>query len=193
MNALTPQSRSARKMIKEECDERLKLLPVYMTASWTMVLLDKGHIEACEMQEILVEVEKLYQSITGNYISFEDVCRAVETEYGVRLNFVDNIKDKNPWLRKIADKNPVQKTLPLPVDPNEDALVEKVLKEMGVNRNEPPHWKPNIHKVVDQTTGKVVRERQNGFICSYCGKHSWYTTLTCSGCNKRMVGGADNG
>lgn len=129
MNALTPQSRSARKMIKEECDERLKLLPVYMTASWTMVLLDKGHIEACEMQEILVEVEKLYQSITGNYISFEDVCRAVETEYGVRLNFVDNIKDKNPWLRKIADKNPAQKTLPLPADPNEDALVQKALAE----------------------------------------------------------------
>ena len=193
MNALTPQSRSARKMIKEECDERLKLLPTYANASWIMVLLDKGHIEPCEMQEILIEVEKLYQSINENYISLEDVCRAVETEYGIRINFVDNIKDKNPWLRKIADKNPVQKTLPLPADPNEDALIEKVLKEMGVNRNEPPHWKPNIHKVIDQTTGEVVREHQNGYMCSYCGKHSWYKTITCSGCNKTMVGGADNG
>lgn len=189
MNALTPQSRSVRKMIKEECDERLKMLPIYMNASWIMVLLDKGHIETAEMQEILLEVEKLYQSITGNYISFEDVCRAVETEYGIRINFVDNIKDKNPWLRKNTDKKPAQKTLPLPEDP----LVEDVLKKMGVNRNQPPHWMPNIHKVVDQSTGEVVREHKNGYLCSYCGKHSRYATLTCSGCNKTMVGGADNG
>lgn len=188
MNALTPQSRSARKMIQEECDERLKMLPVYMTASWTMVLLDKGHIETCEMQEILVEVEKLYQSIVGKYLSFEDVCRALETEYGIRLNFVDNIKDKNPWLRKSANKKPAQKTSPLPDDP----LVEDALKNMGVNRNEPPHWLPNIHRVVDQSTGKVVREHKNGYLCSYCGKHSWHTRLTCSGCGKIMVGGTDN-
>jgi hypothetical protein len=99
MNALIPQSHSAQKMIKEECDERLKMLPVYMMASMTMVLLDKGHVEVDEMQDILLEIENLYQGINGGYLDFKDIIYALEKEYGIKLHFVDNIKNKKPWLK----------------------------------------------------------------------------------------------
>lgn len=188
MDALTPTSKYGKKMINEECDDRLRKLPVYANASWILVLLDKGHVKSSEIQEILAEVEELYQSITNNYLSLDDVCRTVMTEYGIRLNFVDNIKDKNPWLRNKADKNSAQKKLPLPEEPS----IDEILRNMGVSRSDPPHWVPNIHRAVDKNTGKTIRECTNGFLCSNCGKHSWHTKHTCSGCGKTMLGGFED-
>ncbi len=65
-------------------------------------------------------------------------------------------------------------------------IANKVLKEMGVNPNEPPHWKVYIHKVIDQGTREVIDEIEDGFFCSHCGKRSYYKPQKCSGCNSIM-------
>ena len=67
-----------------------------------------------------------------------------------------------------------------------DAYINSILKEMGVNTKEPPHWLPHIHKVIDMTTKELVDEIPNGYICSYCGKHSYSQVEKCSGCKSTM-------
>lgn len=65
-------------------------------------------------------------------------------------------------------------------------MIAQILKEMGVDESQPPHWMPHIHKTIDQTTGELVREFQDGYMCSYCGKHSWSKKEKCDGCNSIM-------
>lgn len=73
-----------------------------------------------------------------------------------------------------------------------ESYIDNVLKEMGVNPNEPPHWKVHIHKVIDQSTGEVVDEIKDGYFCSYCGKHSYYQPEKCVGCDSTMQKVRDN-
>ena len=68
-------------------------------------------------------------------------------------------------------------------------LIAGILKEMGVDRNKPPHWMPNVDTVRDRTTGEIVREYKRGYLCSYCGKHSWSKKDMCDGCNSVMQKG----
>lgn len=67
-----------------------------------------------------------------------------------------------------------------------DAIIADVLRGMGIDRSKPPHWMPNVDKVTDQTTGKVVREYKRGYLCSYCGIHSWSKKDRCDGCKSVM-------
>lgn len=73
-----------------------------------------------------------------------------------------------------------------------DSLINNILKKMGVNPNEPPHWKPYFHKVKDQRTGEVIDEIFSGYMCSYCGKVEHYQPKECSGCNSIMIKWSDN-
>lgn len=70
-----------------------------------------------------------------------------------------------------------------------DAIVNSVLREMGCDPNKPPHWIPRIHKTIDQTTGELVREINDGYLCSRCGKYSWARKEKCDGCNSIMPKG----
>lgn len=67
-----------------------------------------------------------------------------------------------------------------------DALISGILQGMGVDPSKPPHWKTYIHKVIDQTTREIVHEIKDGYICSYCGKHSYSQKDKCDGCNSIM-------
>ena len=67
-----------------------------------------------------------------------------------------------------------------------DSLVNSILKQMGVDPNVPPHWKPYMHKVIDQSTRELIHELQDGWMCSYCGKWSYYQAAECSGCGSIM-------
>lgn len=69
---------------------------------------------------------------------------------------------------------------------NIDSIIKTVCKNMGVDRTKPPHWMPNVDIVRDQTTGQVVREYKRGYLCSYCGIHSWSRKQKCDGCNSVM-------
>lgn len=70
-----------------------------------------------------------------------------------------------------------------------DMIMKKVLKEMGVDKTKPPHWVVNKDEVIDQTMRKLVREYERGYICSFCGKHSWSKKNMCDGCASTMANG----
>ena len=61
-----------------------------------------------------------------------------------------------------------------------DAFIENILKEMGVNPNKQPHWIQQYHEFPDHSKMK------DGYLCSYCGKHSYYRAEKCDGCNSIM-------
>ena len=65
-------------------------------------------------------------------------------------------------------------------------IVNNVLKQMGVDPTKTPHWMVNKHKAIDQATGKVFKEYDSGYLCSYCGKQSWTKKAKCDGCNSIM-------
>ena len=67
-----------------------------------------------------------------------------------------------------------------------DNLIANILKKMGVNPNETPHWKIHIHKVIDQSTRDVIDRIKDGYLCSYCGRHSYYQAEKCDGCGSIM-------
>ena len=67
-----------------------------------------------------------------------------------------------------------------------DSLIAGILKEMGVEPNKPARWKTRIHKCIDQRTGEVYREMKDGYMCSKCGKHSYYKASVCEGCGSPM-------
>ncbi len=69
--------------------------------------------------------------------------------------------------------------------PNE-LNIDNILRNMGVDRTIPPKWLPHTHKAIDQRTGEVFKTYPNGYICSYCGKHSWSKKEICTGCNSIM-------
>lgn len=69
-----------------------------------------------------------------------------------------------------------------------DNLIADILRGMGVDRSKPPHWMPNVDRLRDQRTGEVIREYHRGYLCSYCGKHSWGKEDRCDGCNSVMQG-----
>lgn len=56
-----------------------------------------------------------------------------------------------------------------------DAIVADVLREMRCDPMKPPHWVPRVHK--------------DGYVCSRCGKHTWWEKEKCDGCHAVM--GAD--
>ena len=66
-------------------------------------------------------------------------------------------------------------------------LINDVLRQMGVNSKKPAQWIPNIDRLVDESTGEIFREYHRGYICSYCGKHSWSKKEKCDGCGNIML------
>lgn len=60
-----------------------------------------------------------------------------------------------------------------------DEIVAKVMKEMGCDPTKPPHW---VQQLRNSAFGKV----HDGYVCSYCGKHSWTKKEMCDGCNSVM-------
>lgn len=74
-----------------------------------------------------------------------------------------------------------------------DAIVASVLKEMGCDPKKPPHWISHIHKCADQSTGEVYRKMESGYVCSRCGKHSWWKKEKCDGCHAVMGKGTEDG
>ncbi len=73
-----------------------------------------------------------------------------------------------------------------------EGLIKSILKEMGVDESQPPHWIQHMHKVKDQTTGELIHEIKDGYTCSYCGKHSYWKKEKCDGCNSIMREEKDN-
>lgn len=67
-----------------------------------------------------------------------------------------------------------------------DSFVNGILKSMGCDPNKPARWIPRIYRAIDQTTKEVVREYEDGWLCSKCGKHSWSRCEVCDGCNSTM-------
>lgn len=63
-----------------------------------------------------------------------------------------------------------------------DAIVERVLKEMGCDTTKPPYWIPRMYK-------SVAGNHPFGYICSHCGKHSWSKRTECDGCGAVMPKG----
>ncbi len=93
MKALTPNSKTATKLIKEECDRRIDQTSQWLIACMTMVLLDKAHISPEEIQTIIQEIEKLFNSINTGYLNFDDVMNTLKEEYDINLHFVQKKGD----------------------------------------------------------------------------------------------------
>lgn len=70
-----------------------------------------------------------------------------------------------------------------------DAYIDGILKKMGVNPNEKPHWILNYHEVIDRGTGEIIHTLPDGYICSYCGKYEYYLAEKCRGCGSIMANG----
>lgn len=63
-----------------------------------------------------------------------------------------------------------------------DAMVDSILRDMGVdldNKN-PPYWKTRYR------TDKCGYKHEEGYICSRCGKYSYYKKEKCDGCDSVM-------
>lgn len=88
MKALTPNGKTASKLIKEECDRRTDQTAQWMLACMTMVLLDKAHVSSDEIQTIIQEIEKLFNSINTGYLNFNDVINTLKEDYDINLHFV---------------------------------------------------------------------------------------------------------
>ena len=73
-----------------------------------------------------------------------------------------------------------------------DDFINNILKEMGVNPNEPPRWKQHYHEFIDLSTGNVFDRMKDGYFCSYCGKYSYYQAGKCDGCNSIMQKRSNN-
>lgn len=93
MKALLPNSKTASKLIKEECDRRIDQTAQYMLACMTMVLLDKAHVSSDEIQTIIQEIEKLFNSINTGYLNFDDVINTLKEDYDINLHFVQKKGD----------------------------------------------------------------------------------------------------
>ena len=65
---------------------------------------------------------------------------------------------------------------------NIDAMLEDVLKNLGVDENAPPRWIPQYYESKSGLGGKV----SDGYICSRCGKHSHWKAESCDGCGAIM-------
>lgn len=72
-----------------------------------------------------------------------------------------------------------------------DSLIKDILKEMGVDESKPPQWIPHYY----DSKGKppMGGKRQDGWLCSYCGKHSYIRKKTCDGCNSIMENSKERG
>jgi hypothetical protein len=64
-----------------------------------------------------------------------------------------------------------------------DAIVASVMREMGCDPSAPPRWIPQEYNSV---TGFKVPD---GFVCSFCGKHSLAKRKVCDGCQSTMRNG----
>lgn len=65
-----------------------------------------------------------------------------------------------------------------------ESLIASVLREMGVEPNKPARWKP--HYYISNAAPPIGGKRQDGWICSKCGKHSYVKKNVCDGCNSQM-------
>lgn len=93
MKALTPNGKTASKLIREECDRRIDQTAQYMLACMTMVLLDKAHISSDEIQTVIQEIENLFNSINTGYLDFNDVIETLKKDYDINLHFVNKRSD----------------------------------------------------------------------------------------------------
>ncbi len=64
-----------------------------------------------------------------------------------------------------------------------DGFIDSILREMGVDvdKKKPPQWLKHYHK------SNAGFKYENGYICSWCGKHSHYKKETCDGCKSFMT------
>ena len=61
-----------------------------------------------------------------------------------------------------------------------DSFVNGILKEMGCEPEKPARWKPHYY------ISRIFGRREDGWICSKCGKHSYVKRSVCDGCNSQM-------
>ena len=66
-----------------------------------------------------------------------------------------------------------------------DAIVASVMRKMGCDPSVPPRW------VQQEYTTVAGFKTPDGFVCSFCGKHSWSKRKTCDGCQSEMIDGGD--
>ena len=65
-----------------------------------------------------------------------------------------------------------------------DDIIRNVLHELGVDQSIPPTWIP--HYYISKADPPIGGKRQDGWTCSFCGKHSYIKAEICSGCDSHM-------
>lgn len=65
-----------------------------------------------------------------------------------------------------------------------DSIANACLKEMGCEPDKPARWLP--HYYFSKAKPPIGGKRQDGWICSHCGKHSYWRASICDGCKSKM-------
>lgn len=84
---MTPESlentiRVAKEQERKKIDERTVQL---YSASIMMVLFDKFEFNHDKLIEVAKAIQKLYDEILHNYVSFEDICQTLSAEAGIEV------------------------------------------------------------------------------------------------------------
>lgn len=70
---------------------------------------------------------------------------------------------------------------------NIDALIAKVVAEMGLEPDKPARWRQHFYHSKNTIVGVAWPD---GGTCSRCGIYSCVKKETCPGCGEKMDGGA---
>lgn len=66
-----------------------------------------------------------------------------------------------------------------------DGIIADVLKGLGVEPDKQARWLPYYY--FSKAAPPIGGKRQDGWICSHCGKHSYRKASVCDGCKKIMT------
>ena len=66
-----------------------------------------------------------------------------------------------------------------------DSFVNGILKDMGVNPNQPPHWIQQYY--ISKADPPIGGKTPDGYMCSFCGRKSYSKLNKCDACNSIMV------
>lgn len=64
-------------------------------------------------------------------------------------------------------------------------VMDRVINDIGGKPSRPAKWKQ--HYYISQAAPPIGGKREDGWVCSYCGKHSWTKKKVCDGCNSYMT------
>ena len=84
--------RSAAKLIKERADANIQVTARLCIASTAMVLLDKHGFNLTELRQTLDQITEVYDSIVQGYVTFDDILKTLNDEYGLDLRFTEGKK-----------------------------------------------------------------------------------------------------